>query len=119
MDLGARVFFADFSKGFDLIGHNIFMTEFRKLEVDHALISWIAAFPTDTQQDLRIGATLSDWKFQRGGVLQGTRLRVIIFAIMAHNLIADWHLRVKFVDDTFCHKYTTQELYQSAQFDRI
>ena len=31
-DLGAWVFFADFSKGFDLIDHNILMTELRKLE---------------------------------------------------------------------------------------
>ena len=67
-DLGARVFFADFSKGFDLIDHNILMTELRKLEVDPALISWIAAFLTDRQQVVRIGATLSDWKFLKGGV---------------------------------------------------
>ena len=63
--LGARVFFADFSKGFDLIDHNILMTELRKLEVDPALISWIAAFLTDRQQAVRIGATLSDWNSSR------------------------------------------------------
>ena len=38
-DLGALDLFADFSKGFDLIDHNILMTELRKLEVDPALIS--------------------------------------------------------------------------------
>ena len=48
--LGARVFFTDFSKGFDLIDHNILKTELRKLEVDPALISWIAAFLTDREQ---------------------------------------------------------------------
>ena len=64
-DLGAWVFFADFSKGFDLIDHNILMTELRKLEVDPALISWIAAFLTDRQQAVRIGATLSDWNSSR------------------------------------------------------
>ena len=98
--LGARVFFADFSKGFDLIDHNILMTELRKLEVDPALISWIAAFLTDRQQAVRIVATLSDWKFLKGGVPQGTKLAVILFTIMTTNLLADWHLRVKFVDDT-------------------
>ena len=99
-DLGAWVFFADFSKGFDLIDHNILMTELRKLEVDPALISWIAAFLTDRQQAVRIGATLSDWKFLKGGVSQGTKLGVILFTIMTNNLLADWPLRVKFVDDT-------------------
>ena len=64
-DLGAQVFFADFWKGFDLIDHNILMTELRKLEVDPALISWIAAFLTDRQQAVRIGATLSDWNSSR------------------------------------------------------
>ena len=99
-DLGARVFFADFSNGFDLIDHNILMTDLRKLEVDPALISWIAAFLADIQQAVRIGATLSDWKFLKGGVPQGTKRGVILFTITTNNLLADWHLRVKFVDDT-------------------
>ena len=100
-DLGARVFFTDFPKGFDLIDHNILMTELRKLEVDPALISWIAAFLTDRQQVVRIGATLSDWKFLKGGVSQGTKLGVILFTITTNTpRVADWHLRVKFVDDT-------------------
>ena len=76
------------------------MTEFRKLEVDPALISWIAAFLADIQQAVRIGATLSDWKFLKGGVPQGTKRGVILFTITTKNLLADLHLRVKFVDDT-------------------
>ena len=39
------------------------MTELRKLEVDPVLISWIAVFLIDRLQALRIGATLSNWKF--------------------------------------------------------
>ena len=84
-DLGAQVFFADFWKGFDLIDHNILMTELRKLEVDPALISWIAAFLTDREQ--------------AESMPQGTKLGVILFTIMTNNLSADWHFRVKFVDD--------------------
>ena len=63
------------------------MTELRKLEVDPALISWIAAFLTDRQQVVRIGATLS----LKGGVPQGTKLGVILFTIMTNNLLADWY----------------------------
>ena len=76
------------------------MTELRKLEVDPALISWIAAFLTDRKQAVRIGAVLSDWRLLKGGVPQGTKLGVILFTIMTNNLLADWHLGVKFVDDT-------------------
>ena len=42
----------------------------------------------------------------------------MLFTIMTNNLLADWHLRVTFVDDMSAMN-TTQELYQSAQFDRI
>ena len=95
-DLGAQVFFADFWKGFYLIDHNILMTELQKLEVDPTLLTCIAVFLTDRQQAVRIGATLSDWNSSRG-VPQGTKLGVILFTIMTKNLLADWHLRVKFV----------------------
>ena len=43
------------------------------------LISWIAAFLTDRQQAVRTGATLSDWKFLKGGLPQGVKLGVIFF----------------------------------------
>ena len=29
-----------------------------------------------------------------------TKLGVILFAVMTNNLLRDWHLRIKFVDDT-------------------
>ena len=64
------------------------------------LISWIAAFPTDRQEAVRTAATLSDWKFLKGGVPQGVKLGVILFIIMTNNLLADWPLRVEFLDDT-------------------
>ena len=61
------------------------MTELRKLEVDPALISWIAAFLTDRER--------------AESMPQGTKLGVILFTIMTNNLSADWHLRFKFEDD--------------------
>ena len=64
------------------------------------LISWIAAFLTDRQQAVRTGATLSDWKFLKGGLPQGVKLGVILFIIMTNNLLTDWPLRVEFLDDT-------------------
>ena len=74
----------------------ILMTELWKLEVYPMLISWIAAFLTDRQQAVRTAATLSDWKFLKGGVPQGVKQGVILFIIMTNNLF----LRVEFLDDT-------------------
>ena len=64
------------------------------------LISWIAAFLTDRQQAARTAATLSDWKFLKGGLPQGVKLGVVLFIIMTNNLLTDWPLRVEFLDDT-------------------
>ena len=55
---------------------------------------------TDRSQAVRIGNSLSDWKSPRGGIPQGTKLGVILFAVMTNNLLREWHLRLKFVDDT-------------------
>ena len=55
---------------------------------------------TERSQAVRIGNSLSDWKSPRGGIPQGTKLGVILFAVMTNNLLRDWHLRIKFVDDT-------------------
>ena len=40
----ARIFFADFTKGFDLIYHNILMQELIKLNIHPALLNWITPF---------------------------------------------------------------------------
>ena len=101
MDRGntaARIF-ADFSKDFDLIDHNILLRELEKLSVSPVLIRWIAAFLTNRQQAVKIGDTTSEWRTVKGGIPQGTKLGVILFAVMTNGLIADWPLRMKFVDD--------------------
>ena len=45
----ALIFFADFSKGFDLIDHSILMQELADLEV---LLSWITSFVTTGSKQL-------------------------------------------------------------------
>ena len=99
-EASARIFFADFSKGFDLIDHSILMQELANLEVHPALLAWIAAFLTNRKQAVRIGGTLSDWLTLKGGVPQGTKLGVILFTVMTNSLLSDWRLRIKYVDDT-------------------
>ena len=94
------MFFADYSEGFDLIDHSILLRDLTSFDIDTILINWIRAFLTGRLQAVRIGNSLSDWKSPRGGIPQGTKLGVILFAVMTNNLLRDWHLRIKFVDDT-------------------
>ena len=35
-----------------------------------------------------------------GGLLQGTKLGPLLFAVLVNNLLKNWHGRIKFVDDT-------------------
>ena len=54
-----RIFFSDFSKGFDLVDHNVLLSELNNLDVDPHLVRWIAAFLTNRSQGVRIGNSLS------------------------------------------------------------
>ena len=96
---GARLFFADFSKGFDMIDYEILISELRYLSA-HPVFNWTKAFLTNRTQAVRIGGTISDWKSPKGGIPQGTKLGVILFTIMTNNLLRSWKLRIKFVNDT-------------------
>ena len=56
----ARIFLADFSKGFDLFDLVILIKKFDRLEVqvDPAILTWIAAFLANQKQFVRIRGTL-------------------------------------------------------------
>ena len=96
----ARIFFTDFSKGFDRVDHNVLMANLQKLNVHPALSNWVSAFLSNRMQATRIAGVLSDWKSPNGGIPQGTKLGVILFSVMTNELLVDWNLRTKFVDDT-------------------
>ena len=49
---------------------------------------------------MRVGSSLSPWTHIHGGVPQGTKLGTTLFAIMINDLIKNWNLRTKYVDDT-------------------
>ena len=94
----ARVFFADFKKGFDLVDHNVIITEFEWLGVHPVIIRWIKSFLTDREQCVRVGNCKSSWKKTNGGLPQGTKLGPLLFAIMVNSLLKDWQGRIKYVD---------------------
>ena len=64
------------------------------------MLSWISAFLFNRRQAVRIGSVLSQWQTLKGGIPQGTKLGVVLFMVMTNNLLANWRLRTKFVDDT-------------------
>ena len=97
---GTRILFTDFTKGFDLIDHNILVLELTNIGVHPVLINWIKSFLHNRRQAVRIGNSFSQWRSPNGGIPQGTKLGVILFNIMANDLLKDWKLKIKFVDDT-------------------
>ena len=40
----ARIFFTDFSKGFDRVDHNVLMANLQKLNIHPVLSNWVSAF---------------------------------------------------------------------------
>ncbi len=65
----ARLFFADLRKGFDLVDHNIIISELN-LHVHPAIIGWIKAFLTGRQQCVKVAMVYSSWKRMNGGLPQ-------------------------------------------------
>ena len=97
---GARLFFADYSKGFYMTDHSVLIEELRKIHVHPVLVNWIIAFLCNRTQAVRIENAISEWKTLKGGIPQGTKLGVILFTITTNNLLPSWNPRIKFVDDT-------------------
>ena len=80
LDVGhcyARLFFADFRKGFDLVDYNFIIGELRNLQVHPVIIS------------AKLAMASSSWKKVNGGLPQGTKLGPILFAILTNSLLQD------------------------------
>ena len=94
------VFFADFSKGFDLVDHSILFQELQLLGVHEATSCWISSFLSSWVQRVRLDGIYSNTISPHGGIPQGMRLEPLLFAILVNNLCREWHNRLKYVDDT-------------------
>ena len=90
----------DFTKGFDSLDHPTLLDELRSFNIDQTLFFWIRSFLTNRTQAVRVGFSLSSWKQVNGGVRQGAKLGVTLFAVMVNKLLMNWHMRTKYVDDT-------------------
>ena len=95
-----RIFFADFTKGFDIIDHSALLDELKSFEIDQTLFFWVRSFLANREQAVRVGPSLSPRKQVNGGVPQGTKLSLTLFSVMINKLLRNWHIRSEYVDDT-------------------
>lgn len=93
-----RACMIDFSKGFDLIDHNIITTKLQLLGVPDILINWCADFLCQRYFSVKTGENKSAWKSTHAGVPQGTKLGPLLFLAMINGLTSDLPL-YKYVDD--------------------
>ena len=94
-----RIFFADFTKGFDIIDHFILRDELRSFNIDQTLFFGYAPFlPTNTSCMRRLFSVVMEtsqwWRPTR------KKLGLTLFAVMINKLLRNWHFRTKYVDDT-------------------
>ena len=99
-EIYASVFFANFSKDFDLVDHKVILCELETLVVNQLLINWIGSFLSQRSQQVKIARTLSTSVKPHGGIPQGTKLAPLLFTILVNNLASEWPTRVKYMDDT-------------------
>ena len=56
-----RIFYADFTEGYNIIDHSILLNELNALRIDQTLCFWIRPFLTHRTQAVRIRSSLSTW----------------------------------------------------------
>ena len=95
-----RIFFADFTKGFDVTDHSVLLDELKSFDIDQTLFFWVPvrSFLTNRVQAMRVGSSLSSWKQVNGGVRQGTKLDLTLFAVMINKLLRNGNMRSRYVD---------------------
>ena len=86
----ARLFFADFRKGFDLIDHQILLRKLAQFDLHNCLLRWVACFLQGRSQFVTILPATSSPVVLNGGIPQGTTIGPLLFAVMVNDLVSSW-----------------------------
>lgn len=105
-----RVILYDYRKAFGLIGH-ILITKINDLPISRKVACWVADFPTNRYQMVKLANVYSDWEGEPSGVPQGAKYGPWLFFLMIDDLRLDDIDMWKYVDDIPQH----QKLFIKAQ----
>ena len=85
-DTVIRVIFLDFIKAFDLIDHNLLLSDFQMTGVRPAFIPWLASYLSQRQQRVKFDGKLSSFLTINAGVPQGSKIGPFSFITKINRL---------------------------------
>ena len=96
-----RAVFCDISKAFDRVWHSGLLYKLQATGVTGDALNWFKSYLADRKQRVVLPGTVSEWKFIRAGVPQGSILGPLLFLLYINDIVADIGSNIRlFADDT-------------------
>ena len=96
-----RAVFCDISKAFDRVWHSGLLHKLQAAGVTGEVIAWFKSYLSDRKQRVIVPGAVSDWKFNRAGVPQGSILGPFLFILYINDIVNDIGSNIRlFADDT-------------------